>query len=161
MLVVGLAACWATFSAHCASPAWIPAAALLLLMGALAALDAERNATGSNIQTFGDALWWAASTITTVGYGDVTPISTTGRFIAVALMVGGIALLGTVTATIASWFVEQVNEKEEASQLATRQQVAELAARIDYLTELLGRDARPANFSPADPSDTAFKGLRP
>ncbi len=73
-----------------------------------------------------------------MGYGDVTPISTTGRVIAVALMIGGIALLGTITATIASWFVEQVTEKEDANQIATRQQVAELAERIDCLTELLG-----------------------
>jgi voltage-gated potassium channel len=135
--------------------------AILVYVAALAVLDAERDLPNATITTFGDALWWAASTITTVGYGDVTTISTTGRIIAVALMVGGIALLGTITATIASWFVEQVNEKEEASQLVTRQQVAELAERIDYLTELLGRDVRPPNFSPADTPDAAFKGLRP
>ena len=134
---------------------------ILVYVAALAVLEAERDLPHATITTFGDALWWAAATITTVGYGDVTPISTTGRFIAVGLMVGGIALLGTVTATIASWLVEQVNEKEEASQLATRKQVAELAERIDYLTELLGGDVRSANVAPVQPSDYESEALRP
>src|ERR1700712_1246358 len=103
---------------------------ILVYIAAMAVLEAERGLPHATITTFGNALWWAAATITTVGYGDVTPISMTGRIIAVGLMVGGIALLGTITATIASWLVEQVNEKEEARQLATRQQVAGLAPRI-------------------------------
>jgi voltage-gated potassium channel len=68
------------------------------------------------------------------------PVTATGRVIAVALMIGGIALLGTITATIASWLVEHVSERDEASQVATQAQVAELTHRIDHLTELLTRD---------------------
>ena len=58
-------------------------------------------------------------------------------------MIGGIALLGTITATIASWLVEQVSERDEANQVATQAQVAELTNRIDHLTELLITDGRP------------------
>jgi voltage-gated potassium channel len=80
------------------------------VVAALAILDAERDAPGSTIRNYGDALWWAMSTIATVGYGDRYPVTVEGRFIAAALMVSGIALLGVITAAIASWFVERVSE---------------------------------------------------
>ncbi len=54
--------------------------ALVLFVAALAVLDVERDAEGANITTFGDALWWAATTVTTVGYGDQFPVSVTGRW---------------------------------------------------------------------------------
>lgn len=116
---------------------------ILVYVASLATLEAERHATGAYITTFGNAMWWAFATITTVGYGDIVPITTTGRIIAVALMIGGIALLGTITATIASWLVQQVSEKDEASQTVTRQQVAELSARIDHLTQMLAAGNKP------------------
>lgn len=83
---------------------------LLVVMASLAMLDAEQNAAGANIVSFGDALWWSVVTITTVGYGDYYPITGFGRGIAVVLMICGLGLLGTVTATLASWFVERVEE---------------------------------------------------
>lgn len=82
-------------------------------LGALAVLDAEENVPDANIKTFGDALWWAATTVTTVGYGDRYPVTTQGRFIAVALMVVGIALVGAITASVAAWMVSQVDERRE------------------------------------------------
>lgn len=106
---------------------------LLVLCAALAVLDAERSRPDANITTFGDALWWAVSTITTVGYGDRYPISATGRFVAVGLMVGGIALLGVVTASIASWLIDRVREEDEAVQTATRADIAALSRQIDQL----------------------------
>ena len=110
---------------------------LLVFVSSLAMLDAERTYPGASITTFGDALWWAFTTITTVGYGDLYPVSFTGRCIAVALMVGGIALLGTITATIASWLVEKVAERDEASQAATRRQVRELSLQVQKMQEKL------------------------
>jgi len=77
-------------------------------LGALAILDAERKAQGSNITTAGDALWWACTTVTTVGYGDHFPVTTTGRFIAVALMLVGIAVVSSLTAVIATWLIDNV-----------------------------------------------------
>ncbi|MFD6179352.1 MULTISPECIES: potassium channel family protein [unclassified Isoptericola] len=82
--------------------------ALLVIVGALTVTQAERGAPGASIVNLGDGFWWAMVTITTVGYGDLTPVTATGRVIAVCLMVGGIALLGVVTATLSSWLVERV-----------------------------------------------------
>ena len=105
---------------------------------ALATLQAERNAPGASITTFGDAIWWAITTMTTVGYGDRFPVTGTGRLVAAGLMVGGIALLGVVTATLASWLVERVAEETEASDVqltreiaALREQVARLSAQME------------------------------
>jgi voltage-gated potassium channel len=66
----------------------------------------ERMVEGSNIKNFGDGLWWAMTTVTTVGYGDKFPVTTEGRFLAVALMIMGISLVGVITASVAAWFVK-------------------------------------------------------
>jgi voltage-gated potassium channel len=66
----------------------------------------ERMVEGSNINNFGDGLWWAMTTVTTVGYGDKFPVTTEGRFLAVALMIMGISLVGVITASVAAWFVK-------------------------------------------------------
>jgi len=75
---------------------------------ALATLEAERGAPRANIVTFGDSIWWAIVTITTVGYGDLYPVTPLGRFYAVLLMAGGIAIVGTASATIISYLNERV-----------------------------------------------------
>lgn len=98
--------------------------ALLLYVGALAELQAERGAPSSNINTFGTALWWAITTITTVGYGDHYPVTTQGRFVAATLMVAGVALLGVVTASLASWLVERVRSEPARSLAGTQPGVA-------------------------------------
>jgi voltage-gated potassium channel len=110
---------------------------MLLVISSLAMLDAERGAPESLIETLPEALWWSAATVTTVGYGDFAPVTATGRLIAVGLMIAGIALLGVITATLASWLVERVGEQDEANQAATRAQVSELAAEIAALREEL------------------------
>lgn len=84
-----------------------------MLVGALAVTEAERGAPGAGITTFVDGLWWTLVTLTTVGYGDEVPVTHTGRMIAVALMLGGIALLGIVTATLSSYLVEHVSDKKQ------------------------------------------------
>lgn len=83
-------------------------AIVAVFLGALAVLDAERGATDANIKTFGDAIWWAFTTVTTVGYGDRYPVTTSGRLAAAALSIVGIALVGSVTAATASWFMRHV-----------------------------------------------------
>jgi len=86
----------------------IGAVSLAVAIASLAVLDAERQGDASNIADFGDALWWAVTTITTVGYGDRYPTTGQGRLVGVGLMLAGIALLGVVTASFASWFLDKV-----------------------------------------------------
>ncbi len=80
-------------------------AALMVVFSAIAILQVETR-PDSNIKTAEDALWWAYSTITTVGYGDKYPVTGAGRLIAAALMTVGVGLFGTFTGFLASWFVQ-------------------------------------------------------
>jgi len=111
----------------------IASSALLIYVGALAMYDAEKNAPGASIKSFGDALWWAFVTITTVGYGDMTPTTVLGRTIAVGLMIGGIALLGIVTATLASWLVGKVSDEDTKTQAVTVEHLEMLRDEIRLL----------------------------
>lgn len=90
-------------------------AVLLMGLAAIAVLDVEQDHPDANITTFGDALWWAATTVTTVGYGDRFPVTTTGRLIAFVLMLTGIALIGVITASVAAWFVSSIERDEEGA----------------------------------------------
>lgn len=112
---------------------------LVLFVSALAVLDAERGRDGANIADFGDAVWWATTTITTVGYGDRFPVTGTGRLVAGGLMLSGIALLGVVTASFASWLIERVSQAEETSQSATRRDIEALAAEVAALRDEITR----------------------
>lgn len=129
----------------------------LVLVGSLAVLDGERHEAGASIATFGDALWWAFTTITTVGYGDMRPVSVTGRCIAVVLMIGGIALLGTVTATLASWIVQRVAEEDDAGRAATRRQVDELTRWTNSLARFRPCEIKSASW--LNPSLRRYAGL--
>jgi voltage-gated potassium channel len=128
---------------------------LLVTCGALAITDAERGRPGANIANLGDGFWWAMTTMTTVGYGDRYPTTPTGRAVAATLMLGGIALLGVVTATLASWLVERVAEAEEAEasdEAATRAQVDALAREIRELRETLTRQQAVTSANRTHPS---------
>ena len=117
---------------------------LILFVASLAVLEAERGKPGATIKNFGDAIWWAISTVTTVGYGDRYPVTTAGRFVAAGLMVAGIALVGVVTASFASWLLDRVRQVEEQAQAATRRDVAALAAEIAALrAELASHGSAP------------------
>lgn len=75
--------------------------------------------------------------MTTVGYGDRYPVTTQGRVVAAGLMIGGIAVLGVVTASIASWLIDRVREADEDAAVATRRDVAALAAEVAELKALV------------------------
>lgn len=110
---------------------------LLVYAASLAVLDAERAAPYAYIRNFGDAVWWAVTTITTVGYGEYYPVTVTGRIIAVLLMIGGISLIGTITATVATWIVDRVAREDTAHQNVTVAHIAQLQAEIAELSELV------------------------
>ena len=79
---------------------------ILVASGAVLEYAVEHNAPGANITTLGLSFWWAIVTTTTVGYGDTYPVTPVGRVIASAIMLVGIGLIGTVSATVAAWFVK-------------------------------------------------------
>jgi len=81
-------------------------AIITVTFGALAVLQCEEGVQGGNIQTVGDAVWWTIVTMSTVGYGDLIPITAEGRLVAVVLMVVGIGLFGTFTGLFAAWLVD-------------------------------------------------------
>lgn len=121
----------------------------------LATLQAERYAAGATITSFGDAIWWAVVTIATVGYGDTYPVTPLGRVYAVLLMAGGIAIVGTASATLISYLNERVaglrRRGDDAFAAPTMASDAELAA-VDPAT--------PAP-APAAPSDARADPERP
>lgn len=125
-------------------------AGAVVLAAAVAALVAEDGSEGS-IDSIGDALWWAVTTVTTVGYGDTYPVTAAGRGIGVLLMLSGITLFGVVTANLAAFFVESDHQADAPGPTApaTQQQIAELNERLDRIEGLLRARA-------ADPSDQGF-----
>lgn len=122
----------------------IASSALLVYVGALAMYDAEKASAEASITSFGEAVWWAIVTITTVGYGDLTPTTQLGRSIAVGLMIGGIALLGVVTATLASWLVEKVSAEQTKAKAVATEEIQSLRDEIRMLREDL-KVSREAN----------------
>lgn len=103
----------------------------------VAIYQVERDAPGATIKTFGDSLWWVFSTLTTVGYGDRYPVTTTGRIIAVFVMLSGISLVGLLTAAVAAIFIgsrEREDAREAASLSLILKRLNELEAKIEGLT---------------------------
>lgn len=110
-------------------------ALVVVFLGAFGVFIFEADANKS-IGSFGDALWWAVVTATTVGYGDVSPVTLEGRLIAVVLMITGIGVIGIFTATVATHFFEQ-----------DRSDMADVIARMDVIEKkldaILERDQQP------------------
>jgi voltage-gated potassium channel len=103
---------------------------LFMVLGASAVYDAEYKVEAGNIKSPGDAIWWAVVTIFTVGYGDKFPVTSTGRWYAAGLMVCGIAVVGAVTATFASWLIGQVREVE-SDQEKILQKIGEIQKSLE------------------------------
>ncbi len=111
----------------------ISAIAVWFLAG-LAVTDAERGQPGANIESVIDGWWWSFITMATVGYGDVYPVTALGRLVAVALVIMGIALVGTITAYVASWFAAAARDAE----LAIRAEIDTAEDKIDVLSREIG-----------------------
>ncbi|MCC0099172.1 potassium channel family protein [Streptomyces flavotricini] len=86
---------------------------LLGFSGSLGLYDSERRNPQSPIQTFGDSVWCVVQTLTTVGYGDVAPVTVSGRLIATTLMIFGLGLLGAVTGSFSSWLIQIFRRDDE------------------------------------------------
>jgi voltage-gated potassium channel len=106
----------------------------VLVIGSLVAYHAE-HPVNPEFATVGDALWWGTVTLTTVGYGDIVPKTTTGRWVAVVIMVTGVAVLGVLAGSLASFF------------------------RLDNGTPSGSSPADEAEHAAATSSDAALQGL--
>ncbi|WP_454194217.1 potassium channel family protein [Nocardia sp. Marseille-Q1738] len=91
---------------------------LVILLCSLAFFDAEYGVQDSKIDSFGDALWWAMVSVTTVGYGDVYPVTTEGRFVSLILMTFGIGLISFAIGTTTSWVMDQLRSVERSAERA-------------------------------------------
>lgn len=105
---------------------------LFVMVGAAGLVQAVEEGGGGDIDSFGDALWWSVTTVTTVGYGDMFPVTPAGRGIAAALMVTGIALFGVLTANIATFFIEH-QEGDESDPVAAR--LDEVLLRLEAIEQ--------------------------
>jgi len=108
---------------------------IVIWVGSLSVLNAERDAQGADIVNLPDSLWWMFETITTVGYGDFVPVTWVGRSIAVAIMLLGISLLGVVTAGLSATLVKQ-NKPDPATEVM--QELNELKSMVASLQQQLG-----------------------
>ena len=82
-------------------------------------------------------LWWAVQTVTTVGYGDVTPTSVGGRVIAALVMISGIGFLTVVTATITAGFIESARHRLQSRPGGVQERLDEIAARLERIERAL------------------------
>jgi voltage-gated potassium channel len=117
------------------------AASVLVLNGAIIVFLYERNAKGSNIHTLGQSVWWSITTVTTVGYGDYTPVTVAGRIAASLIMAIGILTLAVVTAQVAATFVDQAargrTDSAKVEPSAPEVSLGDLAQRLSRIEELL------------------------
>ena len=102
---------------------------VVIVSGALLVESFERGSSEANIESIPDALWWAITTVTTVGYGDTFPTTAAGRGVGVLLMVIGIALFGFLAGSLTSFFVEHREEQKIDPKLA---EIAERLERIEF-----------------------------
>ena len=89
----------------------------LVLIAATVVTTAERG-SDSPLGAFPNSLWWAVSTVTTVGYGDMVPVTPIGRAAGVVLMLGGIGLFGAVTANVTTLLVRRDQNSQALNNLA-------------------------------------------
>ena len=83
-------------------------------------------------------MWWALQTVTTVGYGDIVPVSTAGRVLASFMLLGGLALISVVTASITSGFVARAQQQRaDAGQDPALQRLAALDDRLARIEKRL------------------------
>jgi voltage-gated potassium channel len=107
---------------------------LIIFSCSIAVLHFE-DIEGGNIRTGSDAIWWAVSTVSTVGYGDFYPVTWEGRLVAMLLMVTGVGSFGAIAAGLASWFMQPASAGDRAD-------IEKLTCEVERLRELLEKQSQ-------------------
>jgi voltage-gated potassium channel Kch len=113
---------------------------VVVLAGGTTVWRLEGGRPGTTFRSWGDGVWWALTTMTTVGYGDHVPASTAGRFVGAVIMIAGVAVLGAVAAVVALVFASAIARREERVLEAEAETLeSRLEARLDTLDARLAR----------------------
>jgi voltage-gated potassium channel len=134
------------------------AVVVLVFVGAAVEVAFESHAPGASIRSYGDALWWAMVTITTVGYGDKVPVTAAGRGVAVVFMVTGVALFGLLTATLSSYFLESGKDGIGTRIDALREQLDDVQVLLATLVAQADAATRPGPPAHSQAGATAPDG---
>ena len=114
--------------------------AIFIIMFALSIYSVESSEPGAMIRDLPTAYWWTFTTLATVGYGDVYPVTGIGRVIAVVVMLYGVGMVAVATGALASWIIEKIGGREEQEYPATKADVDDLRQEISELRALLARE---------------------
>jgi voltage-gated potassium channel len=121
-------------------------ALVVVVLGAAVAYRAE-HPTNPGFATYGDALWWAIVTLTTVGYGDIVPKTTAGRFDGVMIMITGVAVLGVLAGSLASFFRIPTTPAGSSEPAVPPRELTELRDQVSRLADEVARlAARPPDI---------------
>jgi voltage-gated potassium channel len=119
----------------------IIAAGLVILVGTIVEYNIESKVPNSEIKTYLDSLWWCVSTVTTVGYGDIVPVSNLGRIVAIFYMFFGISMVSLMFFVITNSVYRRRYDKIEIEQ--REQQLNQLKNELmSRLSEIEGKQAK-------------------
>lgn len=118
--------------------------AAIVVLGGSSVWRLERSRPDANLHSWGDALWWAVTTLTTVGYGDHYPVTTGGRAIAVVIMLSGVTIIGAIAAIVAFGFAGRLAQRLEEAVSHVESQVEQVEAEVEAVEDQVsgGRLAR-------------------
>jgi voltage-gated potassium channel len=121
---------------------------MITMVSAVLVLAVEEGTRGSEIDTMGQSLWWAVSTVTTVGYGDIAPHTTAGRLFALVPMIAGVALIAVVASNFTERLYPSLTQQLRADAMPDDEsridrRLDDLFARLESLEEAI-RSSRSA-----------------
>ena len=109
---------------------------IVIFLGGLAAFVLESGNPNAAINTFTDAVWWSISTITTIGYGDIVPVSFAGRIMGMILMVVGIGIMAALISQVSAVLVESRLKRENKRKGLKDSLALEIKDRVESIDGL-------------------------
>jgi len=131
-------------------------ALVMILFSATLIIEVERDSPNALIKTGGDALWWALSTVTTVGYGDIYPVTTEGKFVAAGLMIVGVIFFSSISAFITTKLILPEEEQDHEGEM---REIRALHKEVKELRQALMEHNNHASKKADVPPSTDIKGL--